>query len=82
MAVRVAVNPELLAWARERSGVEPEDLARKFPKLAEWEEGELAPTLKQLEQFAHATKTPVGYLFLQAPVGFENSVTLSQDALS
>jgi Zn-dependent peptidase ImmA (M78 family)/transcriptional regulator with XRE-family HTH domain len=67
MAVRVAVNPELLAWARERSGVEPEDLARKFPKLAEWEEGELAPTLRQLEQFAHATNTPVGYLFLQAP---------------
>jgi Zn-dependent peptidase ImmA (M78 family) len=65
--VRVAVNPELLVWARERSGVEPDDLARRFPKLAAWEEGDLAPTLKQLERFAQATKTPVGYLFLQAP---------------
>jgi Zn-dependent peptidase ImmA (M78 family)/transcriptional regulator with XRE-family HTH domain len=67
VAVRVAVNPELLAWARERSGVEPDDLARRFPKLAAWEEGDLAPTLKQLERFAHVTKTPVGYLFLQEP---------------
>jgi Zn-dependent peptidase ImmA (M78 family)/transcriptional regulator with XRE-family HTH domain len=67
MPVRVDVNPELLAWARERSGVEPNDLARRFPRLAEWEEGDLSPTLRQLEQFARATKTPVGYLFLDAP---------------
>src|SRR5262249_28946140 len=64
---RVDVNPELLVWARERSGVGLDDLTRRFPKLGEWEEGDLSPTLRQLEQFARATKTPVGYLFLQVP---------------
>lgn len=67
MTVRVDVNPDLLAWARERSGVPLDDLTRRFPRLAEWEEGDLSPTLKQLENFARATKTPVGYLFLDAP---------------
>jgi Zn-dependent peptidase ImmA (M78 family) len=67
MPVRVDVNPELLAWARERSGVELGDLTRRFPRLSAWEEGDLSPTLRQLEQFARATKTPVGYLFLDAP---------------
>jgi Zn-dependent peptidase ImmA (M78 family)/transcriptional regulator with XRE-family HTH domain len=65
--VRVDVNPDLLAWARERSGVALDDLTRRFPKLAEWEEGDRSPTLRQLEQFARATRTPVGYLFLDAP---------------
>jgi Zn-dependent peptidase ImmA (M78 family)/transcriptional regulator with XRE-family HTH domain len=67
MAVRVAVNPELLAWARERSGVELDDLTRRFPKLAAGEGGDVEPTLKQLERFAHVTKTPVGYLLLEEP---------------
>ena len=64
---RVAVNPKLLRWALERSGRSAERLAGKFPKLAAWERGEAQPTLKQLEGFARATFTPVGYLFLQEP---------------
>lgn len=54
-------------WARERSGVEFEDLARRFPKLAEWEQGGRSPTLRQLENFAAVTHTPVGFLFLREP---------------
>jgi Zn-dependent peptidase ImmA (M78 family) len=65
--VRVEVKPELLAWARERSGLGAEELARRFPQLAEWEQGDLSPTLKQLEGFAQATHTPVGFLFLVEP---------------
>lgn len=65
--MRVDVNPKLLVWARERSGLEPDDLMRRFPKLGEWEEGDRSPTLKQLESFAKATHTPVGFLFLQEP---------------
>lgn len=67
MSVRVDVRPELLAWARERSARDQEELEAKFPKLREWERGVLAPTLKQLESFARATRTPIGYLFLQEP---------------
>ena len=67
MPVRVAVRPELLQWARRRARAEVEDLERKFPKLAEWESGSTAPTLRQLEAFAHATHAPLGYLLLDAP---------------
>lgn len=64
---RVAVQPALLRWAAERSGREEEDLRAKFPKLELWQQGDAQPTLKQLEQFAKATHTPVGYLFLPEP---------------
>jgi Zn-dependent peptidase ImmA (M78 family) len=67
-AVRVEVKPALLRWARERAGLEPDDLMHRFPRLAEWEREEARPTLKQLEQFANATHTPLGYLFLPAPL--------------
>ncbi|MDE0238075.1 MAG: DNA-binding protein, partial [bacterium] len=67
MTVRVDVEPALLAWACERSGLDDEKLASKFPKLPKWESRELAPTLKQLENFARATRTPVGYFFLPTP---------------
>ena len=67
MTVRVAVRGELLAWARARSRLAPEDLFARFPALMEWEDETEQPTLKQLEKFAHATHTPVGYLFLPEP---------------
>ncbi len=64
---RVEVKPALLAWARLRSGLEPLVLARRFPKLTEWEAGEHQPTLRQLEDFARAVHVPIGYFFLSAP---------------
>jgi Zn-dependent peptidase ImmA (M78 family) len=67
MSTRVEVNPELLAWARQRSGLAFDDVAHRFPMLAAWERGEQQPTLKQLDSFAQATHTPVGFLFLPAP---------------
>ena len=65
--MRVEVNPRLLRWARERSGYHPDVLAHRFPRLDEWERGNAQPTLKQLEQFAHAVHAPIGYLFLSEP---------------
>jgi len=64
---RVEVRFELLRWARERSGLSTDMLRRRFPKLAAWEKGTAQPTLKQLEDFAKATFTPVGFLFLDTP---------------
>ena len=65
--VRVAINPELLQWARGRAGRGLQDLEGKFPKLSSWETGEVQPTLKQVEAFARAVHVPVGYLFLSTP---------------
>jgi len=66
-SIRVDVKPALLRWARERAGLATDELARRFPRLADWEREEARPTLKQLEQFAKATHTPIGYLFLTEP---------------
>lgn len=64
---RVAVNPELITWARERAGLDGINLAGRFPKLSDWESGELQPTLRQMESFARAVHVPIGYLFLPQP---------------
>ena len=64
---RVQVEPALLRWACERSGRDFEALHKRFPKLEAWEHGAVLPTFKQLEQFARATYTPIGYLFLRQP---------------
>jgi Zn-dependent peptidase ImmA (M78 family) len=67
MVNRVSVAPELLVWARKRSGRQVSDFAKRFPKLDEWERGDLAPTMRQLEDYAQATHTPVGFFFLPEP---------------
>ncbi len=67
MVVRVEVRPDLLAWARERSRVPREELLDKFPRLVDWENGDVQPTLKQLEDYGRATHTPLGFLLLPEP---------------
>jgi Zn-dependent peptidase ImmA (M78 family) len=67
VTVRVPVQAQLLTWARDRSRVSQEELGTKFSALGEWEAGTKQPTLKQLEKFAQATHTPIGYLFLPEP---------------
>lgn len=65
--IRVEIKPELLTWARERAAYDLDELALRFPKLAEWEQGTVSPTLNQIEKFANATHTPIGFLFLNEP---------------
>ena len=67
MALRVEVKPEVLRWACERSAQDAETLATRFPKLEQWLRGEANPTFKQLEAFAAATRTPIGYFFVAEP---------------
>jgi Zn-dependent peptidase ImmA (M78 family) len=64
---RVKVRAEMLRWACERAGFDIGALTHRIPQLPAWERGEKHPTLKQLEGFAKATHTPVGYLFLPEP---------------
>lgn len=63
----VAVNPELIRWAIDRSGLPKDDLRKKFPKLDEWQAGDRKPTFRQLEDFARKTMTPFGLLLLDEP---------------
>jgi Zn-dependent peptidase ImmA (M78 family) len=65
--MKVGVKPEMLGWARLRSGINPARLHKRFPKLVKWENGEDRPTLKQLEKYARATHAPVGFFFLNEP---------------
>ena len=65
--VRVEVKPALLRWARDRAGMQLDDLARRFPRLACWESGEARPTRRQLERFAKATHATVDHLLLAKP---------------
>ena len=68
MTLRVDVKPELFRWARQRAGIDPETLVKRFPKYREWESGEIQPTFKQLEQLAKATHAPIGSFFLSQPL--------------
>jgi Zn-dependent peptidase ImmA (M78 family)/transcriptional regulator with XRE-family HTH domain len=68
--VTVAVQPQLLRWARERVSLTTAALAKKVglkeERVIKWEAtGEL--TLAHLEKVACKTYTPVGYLFLPIP---------------
>lgn len=65
--MRIEIKPEMLRWARERAGKKLDSLAEKFPQLPSWEKGIESPTMGQLERFASAVHSPIGYLFLPKP---------------
>ena len=67
MTLRVDIKPDLLRWACERGGLGVPAFAARFPKLEAWISNDVKPTLTQLESFAQATRTPIGYLFLPEP---------------
>jgi len=57
----------VLAWAAQRAHLVESELIQRFPKWERWIQGDSHPTLKQLEQFARLTHTPIGYFFLPEP---------------
>jgi len=64
---RVAINPALFRWARDRSRIDAPALLARFPQLPSWENAKVQPTLKQLENYARATHAPIGFFFLPVP---------------
>lgn len=62
-----AVHPDLLRWACERAGYDIDTLSQRFRQLPAWIQREKQPTFRQLENFAKATRTPLGYFFLPEP---------------
>lgn len=67
MSVRVRVNRDLFEWAIQRCGQDRAELDHRFPQLSEWLSGARQPTHRQLEAFATATHSPLGYFFLPEP---------------
>ena len=64
MANYVEVNPKMLRWAIDRSGLSTDDF--KQP-VEEWLNEESQPTFSKLEAFAKKAMVPFGYLFLSEP---------------
>ncbi len=64
---RINIKPKLLLWALDRCDKNEDAMKKKFPKITDWLSGKVYPTLKQLEDFATATYTPLGYFFLKEP---------------
>lgn len=63
----VAINPELIIWARDRAGLTDDALVKRFRRFNDWLSGDAQPTLRQLESLAGMTYTPLGYFFLPEP---------------
>jgi len=67
MTVRVEVSPEVLRWARTRSGIDDETWASRFKDYDAWLSGDKTPTVKQLQTFASKAHAPFGQLLLDEP---------------
>ncbi|MFA7620880.1 MAG: ImmA/IrrE family metallo-endopeptidase [Aminobacteriaceae bacterium] len=63
----VPASIPVLRWAAERARLPDTVLERSFRKWVLWLSGDAQPTLKQLEDFARLTRTPIGYFFLPEP---------------
>ena len=65
------INPDILKWARERSGYTVEAIATFLKKDAsivnDWESGKSAPTYIQLEKLADKYKRPIAIFFFPEP---------------
>ena len=56
--IRVDIKPELLAWARERAGLESDALAHRFPKLTAWQQGtakDVSVLEREIDQLVRST---------------------------
>jgi Zn-dependent peptidase ImmA (M78 family)/DNA-binding XRE family transcriptional regulator len=67
----IAVNPLLLAWAREESGYALDRIAKRLnvkkERVAAWEAGERHPTLRQVENLARFFHRPLSVFFMPRP---------------
>ena len=65
------ITPDVLTWARKRSGLDSGQLAHKLNVKPEavmaWEGAESRPTFRQAQRLAQSLHVPFGYLFLTEP---------------
>ncbi len=61
-------NPEVLKWARKRTGkIDTKEFRDLKPKILEWEEKISFPTYKQLERLSDIYNIPVAVFFFPEP---------------
>lgn len=69
--LEVSINPAVLQWARESSGLSIADIAKRVrtstETVAKWESGERKPTLRALKELAVFLKRPLAAFFLPEP---------------
>lgn len=69
--LQITLQPEVLRWARERAGLQPDVLADKVnvkpERVQEWEKSGLI-SIAQADKLSHHTHTPLGFLYLSEPV--------------
>ena len=65
--VRALVKPAILVWARKSAGFTLDEVAGSsgLSKVADWESGELQPTIGQLRTLAQKYKRPLAVFYLQ-----------------
>ena len=72
------INPDILKWARERSGYTVRAIATALKKdvsiINDWESGECALTYAQLETLANKYKRPIALFFFPEPPDEPNIV--------
>jgi Zn-dependent peptidase ImmA (M78 family)/transcriptional regulator with XRE-family HTH domain len=71
MTATAQINPQILRWMRQRSGLGVAEVAAaagvKLEQISGWEAGDGAPTFRQAQRLAQAMHAPFGYLFLATP---------------
>ena len=75
-SIRALVKPEPLIWARTSANLEPIAAARKIKvpdeRVAQWESGEVAPTIAEVRRAASVYNRALAVFFLsEPPQGFE-----------
>jgi Zn-dependent peptidase ImmA (M78 family) len=69
--VHIAVNPKVLVWARETTGLALDDAAQKLAqtpdRLRGWEDGSESPTEAQLEKLGTVYGRPTAVFLLDTP---------------
>ena len=65
------INPDIVRWARERSGYTLQEVAKSFNRdvatISDWESGAAALTYVQLEKLADKYKRPIAMFFFPEP---------------
>ena len=69
LAIRPQINNKVFSWAIAKIGVTLDEAEQKYPKIKQWQTGELSATVNQLKDFSnhyHFHHFPFGYFFLKS----------------